>query len=219
MEKDEVAQGELNLIFRNTNPDLIAKDSKLVSGEIYDSADDRIIVTLSKNVSDEMLALSRSGTDNWKQEWIEDPLQLKYKTMHLSYNESTQVTSLYVENFLTPPHKYEVNVVDGKLQYTLVDKIKERFDTSQLQIDQLWVDRGLDQNGVPTQVPYYIVYDKTKIKLDNNLKPTAALIYAYGGFGVGMDPSYLGKTRGRLWLNNGGVYVLGTSSSLTVGWH
>ena len=54
-----------------------------------------------------------------------------------------------------------------------------------------------------TRVPYFIVH-RQGMKLDGN-NPT--LLYAYGGFEASMTPSY-SATTGKLWLENGGVYVL-----------
>jgi len=54
-----------------------------------------------------------------------------------------------------------------------------------------------------TEVPYFVVHDKN-IKMDGT-NPT--LLYGYGGFEISLNPRY-SATRGKLWLENGGVYVL-----------
>ena len=54
-----------------------------------------------------------------------------------------------------------------------------------------------------TKVPYFVVRPKD-MKLDGTA-PT--LLYGYGGFQISMTPAYSG-TLGKLWLENGGVYVL-----------
>jgi len=54
-----------------------------------------------------------------------------------------------------------------------------------------------------TQVPYFVVRNKN-IPMDGT-NPT--LLYGYGGFEISLNPSY-SATRGKLWLENGGVYVL-----------
>ena len=52
-------------------------------------------------------------------------------------------------------------------------------------------------------MPYFIIH-KAGIKLDSS-SPT--LLYGYGGFEIGLTPSYLG-TAGKVWLDKGGIYVL-----------
>ena len=54
-----------------------------------------------------------------------------------------------------------------------------------------------------TKVPYFVVRSKST-KMDGT-NPT--LLYGYGGFEISLNPSY-SATRGKLWLENGGVYVL-----------
>ena len=54
-----------------------------------------------------------------------------------------------------------------------------------------------------TQVPYFVIRDRD-IPYDGK-NPT--LLYGYGGFEVSFNPSY-SATRGKLWLQRGGVYVL-----------
>jgi len=54
-----------------------------------------------------------------------------------------------------------------------------------------------------TKVPYFVVRDKDT-QMDGT-NPT--LLYGYGGFEISLNPSY-SATRGKLWLERGGVYVL-----------
>jgi prolyl oligopeptidase len=73
------------------------------------------------------------------------------------------------------------------------------FDASAMVADQFF---AASKDG--TQVPYFVVRAKAT-KLDGS-NPT--LLYGYGGFEVSLNPSY-SATRGKLWLEQGGVYVLG----------
>ena len=54
-----------------------------------------------------------------------------------------------------------------------------------------------------TMVPYFVVRHEDTV-MDGT---TPTLLYAYGGFQVSIRPSYSGS-RGRLWLENGGAYVV-----------
>lgn len=198
---------EPKLIYRNTDADLIISSSHFIDGEEYNPTDDRIIVKGSKNVSDELLMLSRNGND-WQKSIVSDPLNLKYKTMSVFYDKAMKQTKLTVRNFVTPTHTYELVTKDGKLVAKLLEKDQEKFDAKNIVINQLWVDMGLDQNNKKIRVPYYIIYDKTKVQVKNNPKPAPTLMWAYGGFSVGYSPFYLGNNLGNLWLKKGGVYVL-----------
>ena len=64
--------------------------------------------------------------------------------------------------------------------------------------EQRW---SISKDG--TKIPYFIV--GTKAALTNGNAPTE--LYGYGGFDVSNKPGYNGIL-GKLWLENGGVYVL-----------
>ncbi|MEC9249084.1 MAG: prolyl oligopeptidase family serine peptidase, partial [Pseudomonadota bacterium] len=54
-----------------------------------------------------------------------------------------------------------------------------------------------------TRIPYFVVRHEDTV-MDGS---TPTLLYAYGGFEVSIRPSYSGS-RGRLWLERGGAYVV-----------
>src|SRR3546814_14816587 len=54
-----------------------------------------------------------------------------------------------------------------------------------------------------TKIPYFLVKPRG-MKTDGS---TATLLTGYGGFQVPRLPAYLGTT-GKLWVENGGAYVL-----------
>ena len=72
-----------------------------------------------------------------------------------------------------------------------------RFDASPYTTEQF---EATSKDG--TKVPYFVVRPKA-MKLDRRRR----LLYAYGGFQVSMTPAYSGAS-GKLWLEQGGVYVL-----------
>ncbi len=81
---------------------------------------------------------------------------------------------------------------------TLIKQSPPRFDASKDVVEQFEV---ASKDG--TKIPYFVVHPKTQ-RLDGS-NPT--LLYAYGGFQVSMLPTYSGII-GKLWLENGGTYVL-----------
>ncbi len=103
---------------------------------------------------------------------------------------------LTVTSFLIPPTLWQLDAGTGGL--SVVKTSPARFDASRDVVEQR---EATSKDG--TRVPYFIVHPKG-MKLDGN-NPT--ILYAYGGFGVSLTPSYSGIL-GKLWLERGGVYVL-----------
>ena len=102
---------------------------------------------------------------------------------------------VYSEGFTTPRSLYLATAA-GNLQK--LAELPARFDASRQVVEQY---EASSKDG--TKVPYFVVRPKD-LKLDGTA-PT--LLYGYGGFQVSMTPAYSG-TIGKLWLEDGGVYVL-----------
>ncbi len=111
-------------------------------------------------------------------------------------DEQETMAFLTYEGFLDPDALYEYDIVTGKLD--LIKSLPAWFNADPYTVDQF---EAVSQDG--TRVPYFVVRRKD-VKLDGN-SPT--LLYAYGGFQVSYPPFYSGTT-GKLWLEQGGVYVL-----------
>lgn len=99
------------------------------------------------------------------------------------------------EGFLQPTTIY---AVDFKNKPKQIMQLPAKFDSSQLLVEQL---EATSRDG--TRVPYFIVRPK-KLPFDGSA-PT--LLTAYGGFQVSRFPAY-SPILGRLWLEQGGVFVL-----------
>lgn len=111
-------------------------------------------------------------------------------------NSKEDIAFVSTESFLTPDTLWAYNTATG-------EKIKAKslpawFDASTMMSQQFF---ATSPDG--TQVPYFVVHDKN-IEMDGT-NPT--LLYGYGGFEISLNPSY-SATRGKLWLENGGVYVV-----------
>lgn len=116
---------------------------------------------------------------------------------------------VYSEGF-TMPRSLFLAEASGKLRK--LAEVPARFDASRLVVDQFEV---ASRDG--TKVPYFVVRPK-EMKF-NGAAPT--LLYGYGGFQISMTPAYSG-TLGKLWLENGGVYVLANirgGGEFGPGWH
>jgi prolyl oligopeptidase len=126
-----------------------------------------------------------------------DALELPARTQVSlgSIREDDDRAFVYAEGFTTPRSLY---VAESKGAPTKLDEMPARFDASRHVVEQY---EATSKDG--TKVPYFVVRPKD-LKLDGNA-PT--LLYAYGGFQVTMNPAY-SPTTGKLWLEDGGVYVL-----------
>jgi prolyl oligopeptidase len=98
------------------------------------------------------------------------------------------------EDFLTPPTLYTLEGVNARV----VRSLAAQFDASPYVTEQF---EATSRDG--TRVPYFVV--RRRDLEANGENPT--LLYAYGGFQSSQTPSYSAYL-GRLWLDQGGTYVL-----------
>jgi len=99
-------------------------------------------------------------------------------------------------SYLTPFAWFTKDSLSGKVQRTAL------VMTSPVSFDDIEVVREFATSRDGTKVPLNILRKKS-VKLDGQ-NPT--LLYAYGGYGVSLVPSF-DSTR-RLWFDAGGVYVI-----------
>ena len=113
-------------------------------------------------------------------------------TMH------SDIAFLSAEDFLTPDTLYTLDTSTGELEPKAKQSLPDWFDGSNMVSEQFF---ATSEDG--TKVPYFVVRDKD-VEMDGS-NPT--LLYGYGGFEIPLTPAY-SATRGKLWLEQGGVYVL-----------
>jgi len=115
-----------------------------------------------------------------------------------------------VNGYLTPTSFWLADAATGEAE--LLKSAPARFDASRHLVEQF---EAVSKDG--TKVPYFVV--RPKDLAHDGQAPT--LLYGYGGFQVSMLPSYSG-TVGKLWLENGGVYVVANirgGGEFGPGWH
>jgi len=103
---------------------------------------------------------------------------------------------LNYEGFLTPDSLLEWNSETGAT--TTLKSLPAKFDAGGLTVEQKFATSA---DG--TEIPYFVVRAEDTV-MDGS---TPTLLYGYGGFQVTLNPSY-SATVGRLWLEEGGAYVL-----------
>ncbi len=111
-------------------------------------------------------------------------------------NDKEDVAFISTESFLTPDTLWTYNTATETK--AAAKTLPSWFDADKMVSEQFF---ATSTDG--TKVPYFVVRAKDT-KMDGS-NPT--LLYGYGGFEISLNPSY-SATRGKLWLENGGVYVL-----------
>ena len=153
----------------------------------------RILVSVLENVIGKIYAFDYK--DN---AWVKTELSIPGTgTVSISSaSDETDIIFVNQQTFLQANTQYAVNAVENTSEP--IKQSPARFNAEGLVVEQR---EATSADG--TQVPYFIVREEG-IELDGTM-PT--LLYAYGGFQISMTPRYSG-IRGKLWLENGGAYVL-----------
>ncbi|MEM7673962.1 MAG: prolyl oligopeptidase family serine peptidase [Verrucomicrobiota bacterium] len=151
------------------------------------------LLSINENVTSKLLRLERSGSD-----WAHDEIRLPGEgTAYVVFADKNE-DSVFVgyDDFLTPDSVLKYDAKSGDV--ASLKKIPEKFEADGLVVEQHFVS---SKDG--TAVPYFIVR-KQEIPFNGS---TPTLLYGYGGFQISMRPHYR-ATVGKLWLENGGAYVL-----------
>jgi prolyl oligopeptidase len=128
--------------------------------------------------------------------WTGAPIQVPPTgVVHISGASTSDARAFATfEDFLTPSTLYALNGARARA----VRSLPAQFDASPYVTEQF---ETTSADG--TRVPYFVVH-RRDMQL-NGQNPT--LLYAYGGFQLSQVPSYNAYI-GRLWLDQGGTYVL-----------
>ncbi len=156
----------------------------------------KVLVNVLEHVVNKIYAFDIVQTTQaqWQAEQLDLPTNSALRIS--SANDKTDIVFINSEGFTTPDSLYKLNVLGGNAE--IIKSIPSRFNDADFVVKQRFTT---SKDG--TQVPYFVVAHKNT-QLDGN-NPT--LLYGYGGFEISLTPSYSG-VRGKLWLENGGVYVL-----------
>ncbi len=153
----------------------------------------KLLVSISRDVKSAAYAFDWNGK-KWTSEKLDFPAN---GTVSIgATNDKEDVAFVSSESFLTPDTLWTYNTKTEKR--AKAKSLPDWFDASNMVSEQFFAS---SPDG--TKVPYFVVRAKDT-KMDGT-NPT--LLYGYGGFEISLNPSY-SATRGKLWLENGGVYVL-----------
>jgi len=156
-------------------------------------AGDTALISIHDNVVGKLLRLDRVD-DAWTTSAVDLPGDGQARLAFADKKSDT--VFINYEGFLTPDSLVSYNVASSEA--ASLKSIPAKFNAEGLAVRQL---EATSSDG--TKIPYFVVH-REDIPL-NGTTPT--LLYAYGGFQISLTPSYSPIT-GKLWLENGGAYVL-----------
>ena len=151
------------------------------------------LLSINDNVVGRVMRLE-PGADGWTRTPVDLPGSGQAGIAFADPHE--EAVFLNYEDFLTPDSLLSYDIRTGDV--ASLKSLPGKFDASGLKVEQYF---ATSKDG--TKVPYFIVH-KAGMPLDGS---TPTLLYGYGGFQVSMNPAYSPVT-GRLWLEQGGAYVL-----------
>ncbi len=166
-----------------------------------------VLLTVSDNVVLKVQSWTK-GADGWTARDIALPPNGSAGVTFADEHERHAFLSF--ESFLEPDTLYAYDSESGELSPS--KSLPQWFDSDPYVAEQF---EATSSDG--TKVPYFVV--RAKDTEFNGQNPT--MLYGYGGFQVSYTPSYSG-TIGRLWLSEGGVYVLANirgGGEFGPGWH
>jgi prolyl oligopeptidase len=175
-------------------PSLIYAPGPRQALEGVSSSKNVLLVSILDNVQGRALAFTPIANGGWRKRALDLPAN---STLGIASTSATDDSALIsVNNFVTPPSLWLADAATGKAHEIMAQPAK--FDASGLVVDQR---EATSSDG--TKITYFLVHRRDMPLNGDN--PT--LLYAYGGFQVSETPTY-SATRGKLWLEKGGVYVL-----------
>ena len=157
------------------------------------ATDGRLVVALLEDVKGAVDVWTFEG-GRWSSARLPLPTDANITLQALSGKDEALFAK--VEGFLQPTALWFADAASGEARQ--VRELPARFDADTHLVEQFW---AVSSDG--TRIPYFVVRPKDA-PLDGQL-PT--LMFGYGGFEIAMPPRYLPEM-GKLWLENGGAYVV-----------
>ncbi|WP_313471858.1 prolyl oligopeptidase family serine peptidase [Brevundimonas sp.] len=169
---------------------------------------DRLVVAINDNVSGRLSVLTPQGEFPWTATNIAVPANTAVGLGDSSKSKGQVFVS--TQGFLTPPTLSLADVSTAAL--TELKSAPAKFDASTHVVEQF---EATSTDG--TKIPYFVTRPKT-LAMDGT-GPT--ILFGYGGFQASFPPAYKPEM-GKLWLENGGVFVQANirgGGEFGPGWH
>ena len=173
--------------------ELVFHPSETQAVESVSVSKNALLISISDTVVGKVLRLDQ-GFPGWIASEL--PLPGKGQAGLAFADKDEDVVLINYEGFLTPDSLLEWDADTNET--TSLKSLPAKFDTEGLVVEQKF---ATSTDG--TKIPYFVVRAEDTV-MDGS---TPTLLYGYGGFQVSLNPSY-SATIGRLWLEQGGAYVL-----------
>lgn len=199
------APGEIVLM--NAAPVIFAPDPRQ-SVSAVSVMDDRVVVAINDNVVGRLAVFEDRGEWGWPRNDIAVPANSAVGLGDSSKGKGQVFVS--TQGFLTPPTLSLADVATGAL--TELKSAPAKFDASTHVVEQF---EAVSTDG--TKIPYFVTRPKD-LAMDGT-GPT--ILFGYGGFQASFPPAYKPEM-GKLWLENGGVFVQANirgGGEFGPGWH
>lgn len=170
--------------------------------------DDHVVVSYNDNVVGRVAVFQNRGEFGWPRTDVDVP-----DNQAVSLGDSSRGSGrvfLSTQGFLTPPTLSLFGVEGGTV--TQLRSAPPKFDASTHRVEQY---EATSADG--TKIPYFVVMPRD-LALDGTA-PT--ILFGYGGFQISFPPAYKPEM-GKLWLENGGVFVQANirgGGEFGPGWH
>jgi prolyl oligopeptidase len=170
--------------------------------------DDRVVVAYNDNVVGRIATLHKRDAFSWRR--TEVPVA---ENSAVGLGDSSRASGrqfVSTQGFLTPPTLSLFGVEGGTV--TQLRSAPPKFDASTHRVEQY---EATSADG--TKIPYFVVMPRD-LAMDGTA-PT--ILFGYGGFQISFPPAYKPEM-GKLWLENGGVFVQANirgGGEFGPGWH
>ncbi|MEQ7155016.1 prolyl oligopeptidase family serine peptidase [Brevundimonas aurifodinae] len=190
---DALSQPELTRT--NGDPAVIFAPGERQSIDTVRVMADAILAVVSDNVVGTLKRFDSVPTDRGHASWTATDLAVPANSAVGLGDSSKSRGEVFVstQGFLTPPTLNLANVAAGVM--TELKTTGAKFDASTHVVEQF---EAVSSDG--TRIPYFVTRPRELTG------PAPTILFGYGGFQVSFPPAYKPEM-GKLWLENGGVFV------------
>ena len=181
----------LDILYRRAALEVFAPTARQSVQEVA-VLDDSLVAVVADNVVGRLTRFAHADGA-----WVTAPVAVPENSAVLLGDSSKSRGEVFVstQGFLTPPTLSLASTTSAAL--TPLKAAPAKFDASTHVVEQY---EATSSDG--TKIPYFVTRPKD-LKLDGSA-PT--ILFGYGGFQVSFPPAYKPEM-GKLWLENGGVFV------------